>query len=86
MQSRYIIISLIANANNCMTLFLSSKVYARLQKLNVSISHMTLLRLLSSIGNKFDESVIEWQESFLPILKASMVRKIIVVFVNNVII
>lgn len=79
--AKQVIIRFIAyKANNCMPysysiIFFSFKVYARQHKLNVSVSHMTLLRLLSSIGTKFDESVIEWRESFIPTLKAFVVRK-----------
>ncbi len=85
MQSRYII-SLVANANNSMTLFLSFKVYARLQKLNVSISRMTLLRLLSSIGNKLMNLSLSGRNHFFPFSKHPWLEKILLFFVNNVII
>ncbi len=48
-----------------------------LQKLNVAVSHMTLLRLLHSIGSKFDVLVGDWPESFIPTLSSYVVDYVI---------
>ena len=41
------------------------KVYERLQKLNLSVSHMSVNRLIDSVGEDFDQQVMEWRESFI---------------------
>ena len=41
------------------------KVYERLQKLNLSVSHMSVNRLIDIVGEDFDQQVMEWCESFI---------------------
>ena len=41
------------------------KVYERLQKLNLSVSHMSVNRLIDSVGEDFDQQVMELRESFI---------------------
>ena len=50
--------------------------YERLQKLNITISHMILLRLLSSIGGNIDETVHEWSVAYIQVFQQVPVRQV----------
>ena len=39
--------------------------YERLQKLNLSVSHMSVNHLIDTVGEDFDQQVMEWRESFI---------------------
>lgn len=38
------------------------QVYQRLQRLNLTVSHSSVIRLLESVGEKFDAQVKEWRD------------------------
>ena len=49
------------------------QVYQRLAKLNVTVAHSSVIRLLDSIGNDFDKQVKDWRNGLLPLLSSSNV-------------
>ena len=34
--------------------------------MNITLSHISMLRLLTAIGKNFDAQVVEWRDSFIP--------------------
>ncbi len=51
------------------------QVYQRLQRLNLTLSHMSLLRLLSEMGANYDVFVVEWCKSLKSNLQGSKVSQ-----------
>ena len=52
--------------NGCML-----QVYERLQKLNLSMSHSQLLRLVDKLGMDHDARVLNWRDSLISKMKKS---------------
>lgn len=47
------------------------QVYGRLQRLNVAVSHSSVIRLLDKVGKGFDSKVLEWRDSLISFLDDS---------------
>lgn len=47
---------------------LDMQVYERLQKLFVTVSHKSTIRLVKALGKDFDKPVKDWRDSILPSL------------------
>ena len=45
-----------------MTLLIPCKVFERLQKLQLCMSHSSTIRLFDAIGKDFDSEVLQWKE------------------------
>ena len=45
--------------------------YTRLQKLNLTVSHPSLIRLLNKLASSFDEKAKGWKDGLLHLLHAS---------------
>ena len=45
--------------------------YIRLQKLNLTVSHPSLIRLLNKVGSTFDEKAKKWRDGLLNLLQTS---------------
>ena len=45
------------------------QVYERLQKLNITVSHRQLLRLIDKLGMNHDGKVLEWRDALVVELK-----------------
>ena len=45
--------------------------YTRLQKLNLTVSHPSLIRLLKKVGSTFDEKATKWRDDLLNLLRTS---------------
>ncbi len=53
----------------CVKSHIVFQVYSRLQPLNLTLSSMSLTRLLVSMGQRHDGVVLDWRDSFLEVLK-----------------
>ena len=42
--------------------------YQRLARLNLTLTHKSLSRLVSTIGENHDKEVLEWRNAFIPLL------------------
>ena len=54
--------------------------YQRLQKLNVTVSHKTVIRLVTALGENHDVRVVEWRDRLKGLLADDMV---IIIRVTN---
>ena len=62
-ESRYYDITLLMIVSLCM------QVYDRLQRVNVTMSHKSSVRLVTKIGEGFDSRVAEWKDNAINQLK-----------------
>ena len=70
---RYVL-SLICNTLTECDSYINVQVYQRLARLNITVSHRSVIRLLDSVGKNFQDSQVkEWRDSILPTLNSSNV-------------
>ena len=51
--------------------YMTLQTYTRLQKLNLTVSHPSLIRLLNKVGSTFDEKATIWRDGLLNLLRTS---------------
>ena len=49
----------------------SPQVYERLQKVNLTMSHKSCIRLLTKLGDGFDARAMEWRDEITRLLDSS---------------
>lgn len=42
-----------------------------MQKVNLTVFHPSVIRLLDRVGNGFDDEVLKWRDSLIPLLDDS---------------
>ena len=61
------------------------QVYTRLHKLNLTVSHKSLTKLVGTLGNDFDLIVMrDWRDPYIPLLNATIVSSIIIKFMISI--
>ena len=50
--------------------------YERLQKINVTLAHKTVIRLLSALGENHDAKAVQWSNSLKTLLDDTMMVKL----------
>lgn len=59
------------------------QVYQRLQKLNLTVSHQTLIKLVDNVGKDHDARVLQWRDILVQKLKRQdrQVNKIVYCYI-----